>query len=117
MNKSVRTFADVPLFSRHVDPRGGPNSPPPFLFFFSWKEEGRPEFLGAERRPAVLRFRLEANVGAEVSEEGAGGRGGAGGTRRERIDAGDVTACKWTETRTSAEGQQPGWGGCSGILG
>lgn len=39
------------------------------------------------------------------------GRGGwLGGTRRERIDAGEVTAWKWTETRTSAEGQQPGWG-------
>lgn len=38
-----------------------------------------------------------------------GREGGAGGTRRERIDAGDVTAWKWTETRTSAEGQQPGW--------
>lgn len=77
MNKSVRTFAVLPLFSRRVDPRGGPNSSPPpslFLFFFSWKEEGRPEFLGAERRPAVLRFRLEANGGAEVSEEGGGAR-------------------------------------------
>lgn len=56
-------------------------------------------------------------MGAEVSEEEGGGReGGAGGTRRERIDAGDVTACKWTETRTSAEGQQPGWGGRVGGL-
>lgn len=50
-----------------------PLTPPPSLpLLFSWKEEGRPEFLGAERRPAVLRFRLEANVGAEVSEGGRG---------------------------------------------
>lgn len=41
--------------------------------FFSWKGEVRPEFLAAQRWPAVLHFRLEANGRAEVTEEGAGG--------------------------------------------
>lgn len=79
MNKRLRHLTVLPVFRCHVDPRGGLSSPSPprpptlTLFFFSWKGEVRPDFLAAERWPAVLHFRLEANGRAEVSEEWRGG--------------------------------------------